>query len=346
MEIFGKPIGGGAPVFVVAEAGVNHNGDLSLAKELIDVAAASGVDAVKFQTLNAARYISRFAPKADYQLVTTDQQETQLSMVQQYELNKDQHLQLMEHCAKAGVIFFSTPFEESAVDLLEDIGTDVYKIPSGEITNLPFLTYVGRKRKPIILSTGMSALSEVETAVRTIQAESNAGIILLHCVSNYPSAPSDSNLLAMSTMEAALKLPVGYSDHTPGVEVSVAAVALGACVIEKHYTLDREMVGPDHKASLVPMELRNLVDSIRNVEQSLGDGVKRAMASEANTRSVARKSLVAAGDLRSGTALSKDHLVAKRPGTGISPAELRYVLGRKITRDLVEDEILGWDDLV
>lgn len=345
MRAFGRKIGVDAPTLIVAEAGVNHNGDIGLARELIEAAADAGADAVKFQSLNAAGYISRHAPKAHYQKQTTRGDETQLDMVKQYELSKSHHVELKSHCEALGMGFFSTPFEESAVDLLEEIGVEVYKIPSGEVTNLPLLAYTAKKQKSIILSTGMSFLGEVEEAVRVIREHGEGELILLHCVSNYPANPADANLKAMATMARAFDLPVGYSDHTPGSEVALAAVALGACVVEKHLTLDKDMVGPDHKASLSPDELRSLVAAVRTVETSFGDGVKRAMPSEADTRAVARKSLVAAGAMPAGTTLTNDNLLAKRPGTGISPAEAKFAIGRKLARDVEEDEILQWDCL-
>ena len=345
MRAFGREIGHNAPTLIVAEAGVNHNGDVGLASELIEVAAEAGADAVKFQSLNAAGYISRHAPKAQYQMETTRGDETQLDMVKQYELSRSQHVELKSRCEKLGLGFFSTPFEESAVDLLEDIGVEIYKIPSGEITNLPLLAHTAKKQKPIILSTGMSFLGEVEEAVRVIRENGPGELILLHCVSNYPADPKDANLKAMSTMAQAFNLSVGYSDHTPGSEVALAAVALGACVVEKHLTLDKEMVGPDHKASLSPEELQNLVAAIRTVESCFGDGIKRPMPSEENTRKVARKSLVAAEELPSGTTLTHSNVLAKRPGTGISPAEAKYAVGRRLVRDMQEDEILRWDCL-
>ena len=345
MELFNKNIGGDNPALIIAEAGVNHNGDLGLAKELIDVAVDAGADAVKFQTLNAAKYISRFAPKARYQLEHTDRLESQVEMVRKYELSRAQHLELIEHCRGAGVPFFSTAFDHEGVDLLAELGMGLYKVPSGEITNLPLLEHIAAKGKPIILSTGMSYLGEVERAVQAIRAQGVDEVVLLHCVSNYPARPADSNLRAMQTMCRALALPVGYSDHTPGIEVAVAAVAMGACVIEKHYTVDQTLPGPDHRASLEPAELKAMVSAIRNVESAMGDGVKRPMHSEENTRDVARKSLVAAAAIGAGTTISAEMLHVKRPGTGISPVELEYVVGRKTLCEIEGDEPLAWEML-
>lgn len=345
MELFGRNIGGDQPVFIIAEAGVNHNGDMELARRLIEVATEAGVDAVKFQTLNASRYISRYAPKARYQLEATDKGESQVDMVSRYELSKEQHVELMHHCAERNLHFFSTAFDESGVDLIEELGVECFKIPSGEITNLPFIEYIAAKGKSVILSTGMSSIGEVEKAVGVIIDKGVRDLALLHCVSNYPARPEDVNLRAMQTMGRAFGLPVGYSDHTSGIEVAVAAVALGACIIEKHFTTDKGLPGPDHQASLEPEELRSLVDSIRNVEASLGDGIKRSMPSEKNTRDVARKSLVAVRPIKAGEVLEREAIAIKRPGTGISPVELDYVLGRRLNRDIEEDESLGWEML-
>jgi N,N'-diacetyllegionaminate synthase len=345
MEIWGNKISGSNAVCIIAEIGINHNGDIELAKNLIDSAAGAGVDAVKFQTLNARRYISRFAPKAKYQLKTTEKEESQVEMVSKYELSKEQHIELMKYSQQRGLPFFSTAFDRGGVDLLSELDVECFKIPSGEINNLPLIEHIATKGKPIILSTGMSSLGEVERAVDLIKDQGVQDIALLHCVSNYPASPEDSNLRAMDTMRKAFELPVGYSDHTPGIEIAVAAVALGACMIEKHFTLDRALPGPDHQASLVPEELQALVRAIRNVEKSLGNGVKRSMPSEENTKDVARKSLVAAYPLESGTIVNEDMIAIKRPGKGISPPELKYLVGRELKRDVMEDELFSWEIL-
>jgi len=344
MEIAGKRLGQGA-TFIIAEAGVNHNGDLGLAKELIDVAAEAGADAVKFQTLNASAYISKFAPKARYQKENTDEGESQVEMVRKYELSAAEHTELWRHCQERRLPFLSTAFDASGVDFLHELGVAVYKIPSGEINNTPLLRHIAAKGRPIILSTGMASIAEVEQAVDVLESTGVREISLLHCVSNYPADPRDANLRAMDTMSRAFGLPVGYSDHTKGVEIAVAAVALGAKIIEKHFTTDINLPGPDHQASLEPDELKMMVQSIRNVEQSLGDGRKRPADSEENTKSVARKSLVATRIIEVGTVLSEDMLTAKRPGTGVAPNEMKYVLGRRVNKTLEEDEILVWDQL-
>jgi N-acetylneuraminate synthase len=339
-------IGPGRPVFIIAEAGVNHNGDLDIARELVETAARSGADAVKFQTFRPSDLLTREAPKAEYQQRTTDAEERQYDMLMRLRLTPDMHHELMAHCRLKGILFLSTPFEEKSADLLEKLELAVFKIPSGEITNLPFLAHVAGKGRPIILSTGMSCLGEVETAVRTIEANGNPGLALLHCVSNYPARPENANLKAMETLRVAFGLPVGFSDHTPGIQVALAAAALGATVIEKHFTLDRTLPGPDHQASLMPEELKALVEGIRIVESALGDGCKKAVLQEDNTASVARKSLVAERDIAQGTILTREMIAIKRPGTGIAPALLPCLIGRAARRFITAETVLTFDMLV
>lgn len=348
IEIAGPKIGWGHPCFIIAEAGVNHNGDIELAKRLVDVAAKAGADAVKFQTFRAERVVSATAPKAEYQLQTTDVAESQLEMLRRLELSPEAHRELQTYCQERGVLFMSTPFDEKSADLLDELGVPVFKIGSGEITNWPFLGYVARKGKPIILSTGMSYLSEVDEAVRVIRDagnDQNDQLVLLHCVSNYPADPADANLRAMRTMATAFQVPVGYSDHTPGIEVALAAVALGACVIEKHFTLERNLPGPDHRASLEPHELQALVVGIRTIELALGNGAKQPARSEAGNRVIVRRSLAAAFDIPEGTVLSSDMLKALRPATGISPALVEHVVGGRIRRSLTSGQLIAWSDL-
>lgn len=334
IKIANHIIGAGCPAFVLAEAGVNHNGNLDLARKLIETAAAAGADAIKFQTFKAANLATRDAPKANYQLDTTDAQESQYDMLCRLELSAEAHAELMAHCRKNRLLFLSTPFDEESANLLETLGVPAFKISSGEITNLPFLEHVARKGKPILLSTGMSELGEVEMAVKKIREQGNEQIVLLQCVSNYPAEPADVNLRAMAAMASACNTLTGYSDHTLGSEAPLAAVALGACVIEKHFTLDRNLPGPDHRASLEPDELKALVRSIRIVEAALGNGIKRPAASEENTRQVARKSLVAARDLPAGTRLEKEMIAIKRPGTGLAPALRDDLVGRTLNTDV------------
>lgn len=332
-------------VFIIAEAGVNHNGDLNLARQLIDAAAEAGADAVKFQTFKAEKLVSRVAKKADYQLQTTEKSESQLEMIKKLELDRAAHLDLLGYCQQKGIMFLSSPFDYESADLLDELGVVFAKIPSGELINLPFLRYIAAKHKPMIVSTGMANIAEVSEALETIYATGNTDVVVLHCVTEYPAPLEDTNLRAMQTLRDTFKVPVGYSDHTLGIEIPVAAVALGARVIEKHFTLDKTMEGPDHKASLEPAELKLMVQSIRNVEKALGDGVKKPAACEVCNMAVARKSLVAADDLPAGTVLTKDMLVVKRPGDGIEPKFYEKILGFKLNRDVRRDEVLKWEDL-
>lgn len=327
---------------IIAEAGVNHNGDLEIARKLIDVAAASGADMVKFQTFSADRLVTASARKAEYQLLATNAVESQQDMIRKLELTPEMHVALIAHCKMRGIEFFSSGFDIESVDLLMSLGLDRFKIPSGEITNLPYLRHVGRTGKPVILSTGMANLGEIEAALQTLeQAGTPRGrITVLHCNTEYPTPMSDVNLRAMIAIRDAFGIAVGYSDHTSGAEVSIAAVALGATIIEKHFTLDRNMPGPDHKASLEPDELKAMIKAIRNVEQALGDGIKRPSASEAKNMQVARKSIVAARAIRAGELYSKENIAIKRPGTGLSPMQWDGVLGRKASRDFATDELI------
>ncbi|MBI2174196.1 MAG: N-acetylneuraminate synthase [Candidatus Omnitrophica bacterium] len=340
VEIAGHRIGPRRPCFIIAEAGVNHNGDLDLARRLVEVAARCGADAVKFQTFKTERLSTPKAPKAGYQLRAASASESQFEMLRRLELSAAAHRELMDHCQRQGLLFMSTPFDEESADFLYDLGVPAFKIPSGEITNLPFLAHVGRKGRPMIVSTGMSNLEEVSAAVRTIEEAGNRDLILLHCVSDYPANPADANLRAMGTMSETFRVPVGYSDHTLGIEVAMAAVALGACVIEKHFTLDRRLPGPDHGASLEPEGLASLVRGIRTVEVSLGHGRKEPVASEAEVALVARKSIVSVKDIRAGTTLTEDLITFKRPGTGLPPSMLKSVVGRLAAKDIPSDTVI------
>ncbi|MCI0579478.1 MAG: N-acetylneuraminate synthase [Chloroflexi bacterium] len=328
IKIGTRMVGSGQPVFVIAEAGVNHNGDLGLAKKLVDTAVAAGADAVKFQTFQAEKLISAQAPKAAYQQETTGAEESQLAMVKRLEMPYEAFRELYDYCQRQGILFMSTPFDEESADFLAGLGMAVFKVPSGEVTNLPFLAHVANKGKPLILSTGMSYLGEVETAVRTIEATGNDDLMLLHCVSNYPADPADANLRAMQTLAAAFDRPVGYSDHTLGSEVALAAVALGACAIEKHFTLARTLPGPDHRVSLEPDELIALVRGLRTVELALGHGRKEPTASEIDIATIARRSLVAACDIPAGTVVTASMITSKRPANGLPPYFLPYLIGR------------------
>jgi N-acetylneuraminate synthase len=345
VTIGGRAVGAGAPVLVIAEAGVNHDGDVDRARRLVDVAAEAGADAVKFQTFRADRVASASAPKAEYQLRETPAAETQHAMLRRLELSREAHDVLKRQCDDRKLVFLSTPFDEDSVDFLDQLGVPAFKVASGEVTNTPLLARVARTGKPIILSTGMAYLAEVQDAVAVLRASGNDALIVLHCVSDYPADPADANLRAMATMREALGVPVGYSDHTTGLETALAAVALGACVIEKHFTLDRSLPGPDHRASLDPAGLRGLVEGIRIVERALGDGRKEPVAAEMGHRSGVRRSVAARVDLAAGTVLTEPMLEALRPATGIAPAELPRLVGRTVKRPVGRGELLSWDDL-
>lgn len=330
---------------VIAEAGVNHNGSLDLARALVDEAKRAGADFVKFQSFRTAALASKTAPKAAYQRKTTAARQSQYDMLRALELSPVAHRILFAYCRVKRIGFLSSPFDEQSADLLSRLGVSQFKIPSGEITNHGFLRHVALKRKPIILSTGMSTLGEVEDAVRVIKDAGNRRTTLLHCVTEYPAPYDQINLRAMLTLKTAFGLPVGYSDHTPGIEIALAAVALGAAVIEKHFTLDRTMEGPDHQASLEPAELTNMVRAIRNVEASLGDGRKAPAPAELRNLTVARKSLVAARAIRKGEAITRSKVVVKRPGTGIQPVDLEKVLGLRAATAIPADEVITWSKL-
>ena len=327
---------------IIAEAGVNHNGDLELAKQIVKAAANAGADLVKFQTFTAERLAIDSAPKADYQNQTTDQKQSQFSMLRQLELTAEMHEQLIVYCSKQGIGFFSTGFDLQSVDYLASLGADRFKIPSGEITNLPYLRHVGAFGKPLILSTGMATLGEIEAALDAceIAGTPRSRITVLHCNTEYPTPMCDVNLRAMCSIRDAFGVAVGYSDHTLGIEVPIAAVALGATVIEKHLTLDRNWPGPDHKASLEPDEFAVMVRAIRNIEQAMGDGIKRPSPSESKNKSIARKSLVAARSIKAGEQFTPENLTAKRPGTGVSPMRWDKAMGRTATRDYDADEMI------
>lgn len=327
---------------IIAEAGVNHNGDINLAKKLIDAAAEAGADIVKFQTFNANRQVTRSAKKADYQVQTTDSTESQHEMLSRLELTEAMHHILIAHCKTCNIAFLSTGFDIESVDLLVSLGQECFKIPSGEITNLPYLRHIGQLGKTVILSTGMATMSDIEAAIDVLEQAGTprAMLTVLHCTTEYPTPMNEVNLRAMQSINKALGIAVGYSDHTQGIEVAIAAVATGAVVIEKHFTLDRNLPGPDHKASLEPAELKAMVTAIRNIEMAMGDGIKRLTPSEAKNKPVARKSLVASREIKAGEVFTADNLTAKRPGTGISPMRWDEVLGKKAPHDFIEDELI------
>jgi N,N'-diacetyllegionaminate synthase len=332
-------------VFVIAEAGVNHDGSLDRALQLVDAAKASGADAVKFQTFRADQLATRSAHKAPYQKRTTSNSESQFEMLQRLQLDAAAHRCLIDHCRNIGIQFLSSPFDTQSADLLATMNVPLYKVPSGEITNLPFLQHLARKSRPLILSTGMSTLGEVEEAVQVLQAAGATQLTLLHCVTEYPAPYDEVNLRAMQTLKSAFGLPVGYSDHTSGIEIAIAAVALGAEVIEKHFTLDRSLPGPDHSASLEPVELRQMVTAIRHVEAALGTGIKAPAPCELPNISVARKSVVAARTLTTGHQLTTRDLEIKRPGNGLAPKLLPTLIGHTLRVSVAKDEIINWDHL-
>jgi N,N'-diacetyllegionaminate synthase len=337
---------GMTPVFFIAEAGVNHNGSLEIALELVDAAAKAGADAVKFQTFKAERLVTRTARKAEYQRRTTGGEDTQFDMLRQLELSEDDHRSLITASREAGITFLSSRFDELSADLLDALDVPVFKLPSGELTNHPLLSHVAGKGRPMILSTGMATLAEVREAVDVIGATGNRQLSLLHCVTEYPAPYDELNLRAMITMRDEFGLPVGFSDHSLGAEASIAAVALGASILEKHFTLDRDLPGPDHTASLEPEELTALIDAVRHVEMALGDGVKGPAPCEVKNIPIARKSLVVGRDLASGDRIEQSDILVKRPGDGIAPRELGTVIGRTVARPLRAGEVLEWKDLV
>ena len=326
--------------FIIAEAGDNHNGRLDLAFRLIDKAVEAGADCVKFQTFVTEELVSMKAGKAEYQKEATGSNESQYEMLKKLELSFDGFKQLQEYAEKKAILFLSTPFDCKSVSFLDSIGIPCFKIPSGEITNLPYLIQIAETGKDVILSTGMAELEEIEQAVRILQRHGAGRISLLHCNTEYPTPMEDVNLRAMLTLKEQFDLSVGYSDHTRGIEVPIAAVALGAEIIEKHFTLDRSMEGPDHAASLEPDELKQMVDGIRNIDKALGDSVKTASKSELKNRDVARKSIVAGRDIEKGECFSEKNLAVKRPGNGISPMKWFDLLGTKASRDYCKDELI------
>jgi N,N'-diacetyllegionaminate synthase len=315
---------------------------MGIAKKLVDVAVEAGVNAVKFQTFKAENVISKFARKAEYQRKTFSKSETQLEMVKRLELDVNAHEELMVYCREKGMMFLSSPFDLESIELLNELGVKIFKIPSGEITNLPYLRKIGGLKRKKILSTGMADMREIENALDILldAGTSKDSIVVLHCNTEYPTPMEDVNLNAMLTMRDALGVNVGYSDHTLGIEVPVAAVALGATVIEKHFTLDKNMEGPDHNASLDKAELERMVTAIRNIEKAMGDGIKRPSSSELKNMPVVRKSLMAARDIKKGDMFTEDNVTIKRPGTGISPMEWDSIIGKKAIRDFNEDELI------
>lgn len=344
-EVRGRQIGERNPCFIIAEAGVNHNGNLVLAKRLVDAAVEAEADAVKFQTFKAAKLIASTAPKADYQKITTGANELQLEMVRGLEMPEAMTRAVAEYAALRNILFLSTGFDEDSIDLLDDLGVPAFKVGSGDLTALPLLEFIGRKQKPVILSTGMSYLAEVQSSVEALCSSGCPAVALLQCVSSYPADPAAANLRAMQTLADTFQVPVGFSDHSLGNELAIGAVAMGASIIEKHLTLDPNLPGPDHRVSLTPDGFRNLVRAIRLVETALGDGIKRPTPGELNVRDVARRSIVAACTIPRGAVITRKMLAFKRPGTGISPAEWKSVMGRRARRDIPYDALIAPEDL-
>jgi len=329
-------------VFIIAEAGVNHNGSTELAKKLIDVAVHSGADAIKFQTFKAENLVSKKAQKAEYQKQTTDSKESQFEMIKKLELDVDTHQALMAYCAEKNILFLSTPFDHDSINLLNKLELDIFKIPSGEITNSPYLKQIGALNKQVILSTGMANLGEIEAALAVLVSAGTQRkrITVLHANTMYPTPMEDVNLKAMQTIGQAFDIAYGYSDHTLGIEVDIAAVAMGASVIEKHFTLDKTMEGPDHKASLEPDELKAMVKAIRNIELALGSRVKQVSNSERPNMAVARKSLIAKIDIKQGEQFTENNLTIKRPGAGISPMRWDEVIGQTAQKNYLADDLI------
>lgn len=330
--------------FIIAEAGVNHNGNIELAKKLVDAALDANADAIKFQSFITDNIVSQKAEKADYQKIATGGG-NQYDMLKKLELSYEDHLTLKNYCDEKGILFVSTPFDFESVDLLEKIHVPFYKISSGDLTNIPLLRYIAGFNKPIILSTGMSNLGEIEEAISNIFDSGNKNITLLHCTSNYPTDFEDVNLNAMITIRDAFKLPVGYSDHTVGIEIPIAAVAIGAKIIEKHFTLDKNMPGPDHSASLNPTELKQMVESIRNIEKSLGNGIKKCSNSEISTKKIARKSIVCRENIKAGDIITYDNISIKRPSGGIDPKYIGEIIGKRAICNIEKDDLVLWNQI-
>lgn len=329
-----------ARVKIIAEAGVNHNGDISLAKKMVDVAKEAGADYIKFQTFIPENLVSKHAKKAEYQKITTISDESQLQMLRKLTLSGNEFIELADYCKSISIGFISTPFDIASVNFLRLFNMDFWKLPSGEITNLPYLVEIAKTECPIILSTGMSNLDEIDAALNVLKSNGAGKITLLHCNTQYPTPMEDVNLNAMLTLKDRYQCDVGYSDHTPGIEVPIAAVALGATVIEKHFTLDHDMEGPDHKASLEPCVLKSMVSAIRNIEKALGTGIKEASPSETENKDIARKSIVASKMIKKGEQFTENNITTKRPGSGISPMKWYSVIGTVAKRDFQEDELI------
>jgi len=328
-------------VLIIAEAGVNHNGSIDIAKKMIDAASEAGADIIKFQTFKSESLVTKNATKASYQEKNTGDNSSQLNMLSKLELSEADHICLKSYCATKNIEFLSTPFDEQSIDFLNELGISFWKIPSGEITNYPYLVKIAKTGKSVIMSTGMSTITEIQEAIEVLYNNGTKDVRLLHCNSQYPTPFEDVNLQVIKTLKEKFNVDVGYSDHTLGIEVPIAAVAMGATIIEKHFTLDRKMEGPDHKASLEPFELKHMVASIRNIEKAIGSSEKKPTASEIDNKSVARKSIVAKCQIKAGDVFSEKNITTKRPGTGISPMKWNEIIGTVSTKNYLEDELIN-----
>jgi N-acetylneuraminate synthase/N,N'-diacetyllegionaminate synthase len=344
VKIGNRTVGEGEPVFIIAEAGSNHDRKLAQAKKLVDVAASAGADAVKFQTFSADKIVARIGPKAEY-MEKVSEKESVYEIFKRIELPREWHQELMEYADKRGLIFLSSPFDEEAVDLLDELGVPAFKVASGELTNLPLVKYMARKGKPLIVSTGAATMEEVKEVVSVVRSTGNKKIVLLHCVANYPAAPEDANLLAMSALKQKFKLPVGYSDHTLGITAPLAAAALGAVMIEKHFTLSRKLPGPDHFYAIEPNELKTMVVGIRAVEKLRGVPIKRPVKAEEESRKLGRRSIFAKIDIPAGVIIKREMLVILRPAIGLAPKYLESVVGKRAKRVIKEREAITWDKI-
>ncbi len=343
IKIGSKVVGAGRPCFIIAEAGVNHNGDLHMAKKMVDVAADAGADAIKFQTFRTTELVVKNAPKAQYQLKTSSPEESHFDMLQRLEMSEEMHGALLDYCSRRDIIFLSTPYDSPSLDLLVRLDVAALKIASTDVSNIPFLREAGQTKRPVLLSTGMSSLQEVDDAIAALRSAGNTALALFQCTSAYPTSPEQINLRVIREFAARYQVPTGFSDHTTGIDAAPLAVAAGACIIEKHFTLSRSLPGPDHAMSIEPDELSELVRTIRRVERMLGDGVKRVMPSEEENKRTHQKSLVVREPVKAGTIIGRHQLTCKRPGTGLPPAFIDRVVGRRALKNLEPDDIVTSD---
>lgn len=343
VKIVNKLISEKSPCFIIAEAGVNHNGNIKLAKKMVDKAKEAGVDAIKFQTFKAENLVTKNVEKEQYQ--KTNVKESQYEMLKRLELTEKEQQDLFSYCDKRKIIFLSTPYDEESADFLEKLGVPAFKISSSDLTHLPLLKYIAKKKLPMIISTGASYLNEVKDAIRAVKSEGNNKIILMHCTNIYPVSFKDVNLRAIHILRKTFNLPIGYSDHTLGIVVPIAAVAIGAAAIEKHFTLNRNLPGPDHKASSEPQEIKEMVRAIKDIEKAMGSPIKKPVRGEYEDRKLGRRSVVADIDIPKGTIITKSMLIVKRPGTGIEPRDIDKIIGKKVKRNIRKDSLIKWQDI-